>query len=76
MDDARLGGRPHRLLTSLGFAFYVNHFGLHSATSGTIGAMILLLTWMYLSGLFILISGEINDKIEPASEEGKDPGEK
>ena len=76
MDDAGLGGRPHRLLTSLGFAFYVNHFGLFSATSGTIGAMIVLLTWMYLSGLFILVGGESNDKIEHASEEGKDPGEK
>lgn len=38
--------------------------------------MIVLLTWMYLSGLFILIGGESNDKIEHASEEGKDPGEK
>jgi membrane protein len=31
---------------------------------------------MYLSGLFILIGGEINTEIEHASEEGKDPGEK
>jgi hypothetical protein len=31
---------------------------------------------MYLSGLFILIGGEINDKTEHAPEEGKDPGEK
>jgi membrane protein len=76
MDDAGLGSRPHRLLTSLGFAFYVNYFGLYSATFGTIGAMIVLLTWMYLGGLFILICAESNDKIEHASEEGKDPGEK
>jgi membrane protein len=64
------------LLTSLGFAFYVNHFGSYNATYGTIGAVIVLLTWMYLSGLFILIGGEVNAEIEHASQDGKDPGEK
>jgi membrane protein len=64
------------LLTSLGFAFYVNRFGSYNATYGTIGAVIVLLTWMYLSGLFMLIGGEINAEIEHASQDGKDPGEK
>jgi membrane protein len=64
------------LLASLGFAFYVNHFGSYNATYGSIGAVIVLLTWMYVTGLFILIGGEINAEIEHASSSGKDPGEK
>jgi membrane protein len=64
------------LLSSLGFAFYVNNFGSYNATYGSIGAVIVLLTWMYVSGLFVLIGGEINAEIEHASQDGKEPGEK
>jgi membrane protein len=62
------------VLASLGFAFYVNHFGSYNATYGSIGAVIVLLTWMYVTGLFILIGGEINAEIEHAAQDGKAPG--
>jgi membrane protein len=64
------------LLASLGFAFYVNNFGSYNTTYGSIGAVIVLLTWMSVSGLFILIGGEINAEIEHAAQDGKAPGEK
>ena len=64
------------LLASLGFSFYVNNFASYNATYGSIGAVIVLLTWMYVSGFFVLLGGEINAEIEHAASNGKDPGEK
>jgi membrane protein len=61
---------------SLAFKFYVAHFGSYNATYGTIGGIIILLTWMYVSSLAILVGAEINAEIEHASPYGKDPGEK
>jgi membrane protein len=64
------------LLASLGFSLYVNRFGSYNAIYGSIGAVIMLLTRMYISGFFVLLGGEINVEIEHASSSGKDPGEK
>ncbi|CAG7624948.1 YihY/virulence factor BrkB family protein [Paenibacillus allorhizosphaerae] len=47
-------------LTSLGFSYYVNHWGNYNATYGSIGGVIVLLTWCYLSAFTIILCGEIN----------------
>jgi membrane protein len=59
-----------------GFSYYVTQFGSYNATYGSMGAVIVLLTWMYASGFFVLAGDEINAEIEHASASGKDPGEK
>jgi hypothetical protein len=41
----------------------------------SIGAVIVCLTWLYLTGLVILVGGEMNAEIEHAAPEGKAPGE-
>ncbi|SFI90319.1 membrane protein [Paenibacillus sp. UNC496MF] len=48
------------IATSLAFSFYVNNFGNYSKTYGSIGGIIVLLTWLYLSSVIIVLGGEIN----------------
>jgi membrane protein len=67
---------PCWIVMSLGFSFYINNFGSYNKTYGSIGAVIVLLLWLYLSGLVILVGAVINSVIEHSSKEGKEPGEK
>jgi len=59
------------LVASLGLRAYVHYFNNYSATYGSLGTVIILLTWFYLSGLMLLVGGEINSEIEAAVHEKK-----
>ena len=48
------------VLLSFGFAYYVNQFGNYTVTYGSIGAIIILLMWLYLSSIVALVGAEIN----------------
>jgi len=61
---------------SLAFSYYVDNFGSYNDTYGSIGAVIVLMLWMYFVGFLILVGGEINAEIEHAAASGKDSGEK
>lgn len=56
---------------SLGFQYYVNNFGHYAATYGSLGAVIILMLWLYLTGLVILIGSEINAIIEQYQPDGQ-----
>jgi membrane protein len=47
-------------LVSLGFSFYVSNFGSYSATYGSLGGLIVLMLWFFLTGLILVIGAEIN----------------
>jgi membrane protein len=51
------------VIVTLLFRAYVVNFGSYSKTYGTVGGVIALLTWMYLSMLVLLIGGELNAEI-------------
>lgn len=63
------------ILTSLGFAWYAQNFGNYSATYGSIGAVIVLMLWLYIAGLAILFGSEVNALIEHYAASGKEKGE-
>ena len=64
------------LVASLAFKFYVGRFGTYNETYGSLGGVIVLMLWFYISSLAILIGAEMNAEIEHASPHGKAPGEK
>jgi membrane protein len=64
------------LLTSLLFKLYVANFTDFEGSYGTVGGVIVVLLWFYVSGIAILAGAELNAEIEHASPYGKAPGQK
>lgn len=69
------------LLVSFVFRLYLQYFDSYSKTYGSLGAVIILMLWFYLTGAAILIGGEVNSDIEAAAAregapEAKSHGEK
>ncbi|APH06349.1 YihY/virulence factor BrkB family protein [Bacillus weihaiensis] len=48
------------IVASLAFSYYVGNFANYSATYGSIGGIIVLMIWLYLSGMIIILGGELN----------------
>lgn len=57
------------VLASVIFRFYVSNFGSYDATYGSIGAVIVLLLYLYLSSLTILFGAELNATLVRLKEE-------
>ena len=64
------------IVASLGFGYYVKTFADYNAMYGSIGAIIVLLLYFYISAAVLLLGAEMNAVIEHMSNEGKNPGEK
>lgn len=52
------------VLATVGFGFYVSNFGSYNATYGSLGAVIVFLTWLYLSAYIVLLGAEMNAVLE------------
>lgn len=49
------------LVTSLLFKVYVGNFGNYDKTYGSLGAVIALLMWLYITGFVVLLGAEVNE---------------
>lgn len=56
---------------SLGFSTYISNFADYSATYGSIGAVIVLMLWLYIAGLSLLVGAEINALLESGRRESR-----
>jgi YihY family inner membrane protein len=52
------------LALTVGFGIYVANFGNYNATYGSLGAVVVTLTWLYLSSYILLFGAELNSELE------------
>ena len=55
------------LAASAGFSIYVSNFGNFNATFGSLGAIVVVLFWLYISAFVIILGARLNGEIEHAT---------
>lgn len=61
-------------LVSLGFSFYLTNFGAYNKIYGSIGAVIALLMWLYLSAFSVLLGAALNAELAARGRRAAGPG--
>ena len=56
------------LVGSAAFAFYVSRFGSYNKAWGSLAAVVIMLTWLWLSGVALLLGAEVNAEAERSRE--------
>jgi len=54
------------VVSSLGLRIYLHYFDSFTITYGSLGGVIVLLTWFYITGLMLLLGAEVNSEIQAA----------
>jgi membrane protein len=52
------------IIASIGFTVYVANFNSYDKTYGSLGGVIILLTWLYLTALMVLLGAVVNAQSE------------
>ena len=59
--------RTWRIVASVAFRVYLHFFNSYSKTYGSLGAVMILLLWFYITGMMLLMGAEVNAEIENAA---------
>ena len=52
------------IIGSIAFSWYVQNFGSYNATYGSVGAVVILMMWFWISAYIILMGAEVNAEME------------
>lgn len=52
------------MLLSVGFSFYVEHFANYSVIYGALGAVVVLLMWLYMTAVILILGAELNAALQ------------
>ena len=61
---------------TFGFRIYVQNFAAYDKTYGSLGGVMVLLLWFWVSSVVLLAAGQMDKVIENASPLGKGPGQR
>jgi membrane protein len=61
-------------LGSIAFSIYVQNFGSYNETYGSLGAVVILLMWFWLSAFIVLLGAELNSEMEHQTERDSTTG--
>lgn len=61
------------LIASYGFRLYLGYFDRYAKTYGSLGAVIVLLLWLYLTAVVVLVGGAVNAVIRDLREDSANP---
>lgn len=55
------------IIVSLAFSYYINNIANYSILYGSLGAVFILMTWLYLTSIILILGAEINSTLAPNS---------
>ena len=63
------------LVASVAFAFYVRNFGSYNETFGSLGGVVIMLMWLWISAYIVLLGGELDSEMEAQTKHDTTVGE-
>ena len=52
------------MIASAGFSFYVSNFANYNETYGSLGAVIVMMMWLWIGSIVVLTGAELNSEVE------------